>query len=105
MTKPSGSPNEQSANSRGRAGRRGNHDVTANGRPETVTLSVDARGLIDGLQLAAAPTQAGPPVPATWSVVDKQVEQAAPQTRLLVAGVNGGACRPASCRPSRPGLS
>jgi Beta-lactamase enzyme family len=69
-------------------------NVTANGQPETVTLSVDAHGLIDGLRLAAAPTQAAPPVPATWAAVDKQVEQAAPQTRLLVASVSGGACRP-----------
>ena len=69
-------------------------NVTDNGHPQTVTLSVDAHGQIDGLRLAAAPTQAAPPVPATWAAVDKQVEQAAPRTRLLVASVSGGDCRP-----------
>jgi hypothetical protein len=41
-------------------------NVTANGQPETVTLSVDARGLIDGLRLAAAPTQAAVAAATVW---------------------------------------
>ncbi len=68
--------------------------VSLNGQPETVTLSVDAHGLIDGLRLAAEPSQPALPVPTTWAGVDKQVQQAAPQTRLLVARViTGGGCQ------------
>jgi hypothetical protein len=32
-------------------------------------------------------------VPTTWAGVDKQIQQAAPQTRLLVARVTGGGCQ------------
>ena len=32
-------------------------------------------------------------MPATWAAVDRQVQQAAPQTRLLVARVTGGGCQ------------
>ena len=32
-------------------------------------------------------------MPTTWAAVDKQVQQAAPQTRLLVARVTGGGCK------------
>ena len=32
-------------------------------------------------------------MPTTWAGVDKQVQQAAPQTRLLVARVTGGGCQ------------
>jgi hypothetical protein len=67
--------------------------VSLNGQPETVSLSVDAHGLIDGLRLAAEPSQPALPVPTTWAGVDKQVQQAAPQTRLLVARVTGGGCQ------------
>ena len=67
--------------------------VSLNGQPETVTLSVDAHGLINGLRLAAEPSQPALPVPTTWAGVDKQVQQAAPQTRLLVARVTGGGCQ------------
>ena len=67
--------------------------VTDNGQPQTVSVSVDAHGLINGLGLAAA---APPPVftvPTTWAAVDRQIQQAAPQTRLLVARVSGGGCQ------------
>jgi Beta-lactamase enzyme family/ORF 12 gene product N-terminal len=67
--------------------------VTDNGQPQTVSLSVDAHGLINGLALAAGAQQPALTVPATWAAVDKQVQQAAPQTRLLVARVTGGACQ------------
>ena len=67
--------------------------VTDNGQPQFVTLNVDAHGLINGLLLSAASPQPALPVPATWSGVDKQVQQAAPQTRLLVAKISGGACQ------------
>jgi beta-lactamase family protein len=67
--------------------------VTANGQPRIVILSVDAHGLINGLRLTAEPAQPVPAVPTTWAAVDKQVQQAAPQTRLLVAKVTGGACQ------------
>jgi hypothetical protein len=67
--------------------------VSLSGQPETVTLSVDAHGLINGLRLAAEPSQPVPTVPATWAAVDRQIQQAAPQTRLLVARVSGGACQ------------
>ena len=67
--------------------------VTDNGQPQTVSVSVDVHGLIDGLGLAPA---APPPVftvPATWAAVDRQIQQAAPQARLLVARVSGGGCQ------------
>jgi hypothetical protein len=67
--------------------------VTANGQPQIVILDVDAHGLINGLRLTAEPAQPAPTVPTTWAAVDKQVQQAAPQTRLLVARVTGGACQ------------
>jgi beta-lactamase class A len=67
--------------------------VTDNGQPQIVILSVDAHGLINGLRLTAEPAQPVPAVPTTWAAVDKQVQQAAPQTRLLVARVTGGACQ------------
>jgi beta-lactamase class A len=69
-------------------------NATVNGQRQTVTVDVDAHGLINGLQLAPAPPQPAPPVPATWAAADEQIEQAAPQVRLLVASVSGGACRP-----------
>ena len=67
--------------------------VTDNGQPQTVSVSVDVHGLINGLGLAPA---APPPVftvPTTWAAVDRQIQQAAPQTRLLVARVTGGGCQ------------
>src|SRR5215469_3399210 len=56
--------------------------VTAAGQPQLVTLTVDAHGLIDGLRLAAEPSQPAIPVPTTWAAVDKQIQQTAPQARL-----------------------
>ena len=70
--------------------------VSLNGQPETVSVSVDAHGLINGLGLAAAAPQPALTVPTTWAAVDRQIQQAAPQTRLLVARVSGGAL------PDRP---
>jgi beta-lactamase class A len=67
--------------------------VTDNGQPQLVSLGVDAHGLINGLELAAEPSQPALPVPATWAGVDKQVQQAAPQARLLVARLSGGGCQ------------
>jgi len=67
--------------------------VTDNGQRQTVSLSVDAHGLINGLALAAGTQQPALTVPATWAGVDKQVQQAAPQARLLVAKISGGACQ------------
>jgi len=69
-------------------------NATVNGQPQTVSVDVDAHGLINGVGLAPAPPQPAPPVPVTWAAADKQIEQAAPQVRLLVASVSGGACRP-----------
>ena len=66
--------------------------VTDNGQPQIVSLSVDAHGLINGLELAASTPQPALTVPATWAAVDRQVQQAAPQIRLLVARVTGGGC-------------
>ena len=68
--------------------------VSLNGQPETVSVSVDARGLINGLELVAGTPQLALTVPTTWAAVDRQIQQAAPQTRLLVARVSGGgACQ------------
>ena len=67
--------------------------VTDNGQPQIVSLGVDAHGLINGLELAASTPQPALTIPATWAAVDKQVQQAAPQTRLLVARVTGGGCQ------------
>jgi hypothetical protein len=67
--------------------------VTDGGQPQIVSLSVDAHGLINGLELAPEPSQPALTVPATWAAVDRQVQQAAPQTRLLVARVTGGGCQ------------
>lgn len=67
--------------------------VTANGQPRIVIVSVDAHGLINGLRLTAEPAQPVPAVPTNWAAVDKQIQQAAPQTRVLVARITGGACQ------------
>ena len=67
--------------------------VSHNGQPETVSLSVDAHGLINGLELVAGTPQPALTVPTTWAAVDRQIQQAAPQTRLLVARVTGGGCQ------------
>ncbi|MGP8207173.1 MAG: serine hydrolase [Acidimicrobiales bacterium] len=69
--------------------------VTVNGATKlTVSLAVDAHGLISGLFLrpAGAPPSA-PPVPSTWAGVDRMVRSVAPQVRLLVASVGGGTCQ------------
>lgn len=67
--------------------------VTVNGQPQMISLDVDAHGLINGLLLSTATQPPALPVPTTWAGVDKQVQQAAPRTRLLVARVTGGACQ------------
>jgi Beta-lactamase enzyme family/ORF 12 gene product N-terminal len=67
--------------------------ITDNGQPQIVGLSVDAHGLINGLELAPEPSQPALTVPATWAAVDRQVQQAAPQTRLLVARLTSGGCQ------------
>jgi hypothetical protein len=61
----------------------------------SVSLAVDASGLISGLFLrpAGAPPTA-PPVPSTWAGVDHMVRSVAPDARLLVASVTGGTCQP-----------
>jgi Beta-lactamase enzyme family/ORF 12 gene product N-terminal len=70
--------------------------VTANGQTQLkVSMAVDSAGLISGLLLQPAGTPtAPPPVPTTWAAVDRQVSSVAPQVRMLVAAVNGNACRP-----------
>ncbi len=68
--------------------------VTENGTtPVTVTVSVDAKGLISGLVFGRATTQAAPPVPASWAALDQQVKSAAPKVELTVARVSGGSCQ------------
>jgi len=67
--------------------------VTANGQPQMVSLAVDAHGLINGLLFSTATPMPTFTVPTTWAAVDRQVQQAAPQTRLLVARITGGACQ------------
>ena len=56
-----------------------------------VWLTVDRRGLISWLRISPAITV---PPPATWAGVDAALRSVAPQVRLLVADVTGGACRP-----------
>jgi beta-lactamase class A len=70
--------------------------VTANGQTQLkVSMAVDSAGLISGLLLQPAGTPTAlPPVPTTWAAVDRQVSSVAPQVRMLVAAVNGNACRP-----------
>jgi beta-lactamase class A len=70
--------------------------VTANGQTQLkVSMAVDSAGLISGLLLQPAGTPTAlPPVPTTWAAVDRQVGSVAPQVRMLVAAVNGSACRP-----------
>ncbi len=66
--------------------------VTANGTTRLkVSMTVDASGLISGLLLQ--PDNAVP-VPSSWAGVQRQVASVAPRTRLLVASVSGGTCRP-----------
>jgi hypothetical protein len=70
--------------------------VTANGQSKlSVSLNVDASGLIRGLVLraaGAAPTP--PPAPASWSGVEHAIRSAAPRVSFLTAAVSGGTCRP-----------
>ncbi|MGH3258112.1 MAG: serine hydrolase [Streptosporangiaceae bacterium] len=70
--------------------------ITANGQTQLrVSMAVDSAGLISGLLLQPAGTPpAPPPLPTTWAGVDRQVRSVAPQVRMLVAAVNGNACRP-----------
>lgn len=70
--------------------------VTENGASQLqVSLSVDSAGLINGLLLQPAGAQPTmPPVPTTWAGVERQVRSAAPQVKMLVAQVSGGACQP-----------
>jgi hypothetical protein len=70
--------------------------VTVNGQTQLkVSMAVDSAGLISGLLLQPAGTPAAlPPVPTTWAEVDRQVSSVAPEVRMLVAAVNGNACRP-----------
>jgi len=56
-----------------------------------MTLEVDARGLISGLDFLGWVI---PPVPTTWQGVDAAIGSVAPQVRLLVAEVAGGSCQP-----------
>jgi Beta-lactamase enzyme family/ORF 12 gene product N-terminal len=56
----------------------------------TVTLGVDAEGLISGLTLKPLL----PATPTTWTAVDAAVCSVAPDVHLLVADTTGGACRP-----------
>ena len=68
--------------------------------PVTVNLSVDTGGLIGGLRFvpgtgtgSTGPSSA-PSVPSTWAAVDAQIQRAVPTSRLLVAQLSAGACRP-----------
>jgi beta-lactamase class A len=56
-----------------------------------VLLTVDSRGLINGLRIS--PDTTGP-TPATWAGVDAALHLVAPQVRLLVADVSNGSCQP-----------
>jgi beta-lactamase class A len=69
--------------------------VTVNRQTQLkVSMAVDSAGLISGLLLQPASTPSAPPVPTTWAGVDRQVSSVAPEVRMLVAAVNGNACRP-----------
>jgi hypothetical protein len=56
-----------------------------------VWLTVDGRGLINGLRLSPVTTGPGP---ETWADVDAAFRSVAPQVRLLVADVTDGSCDP-----------
>jgi beta-lactamase class A len=56
-----------------------------------VLLTVDSRGLINGLRISPDTTE---PTPATWAGVDAALHLVAPQVRLLVADVSNGSCQP-----------
>ncbi|HEY6749612.1 MAG TPA: serine hydrolase [Mycobacteriales bacterium] len=60
------------------------------GRQDRVTLVVDSRGLISGLDSGPVIPE---PVPTTWAGVDAALRSVAPQIRLLVANVTDGSCR------------
>jgi beta-lactamase class A len=57
--------------------------------PVQVWLTVDGRGLINGLRLSPVTTGPGP---ATWADVDAALRSVAPQVRLLVGDVTDGSC-------------
>ena len=67
-----------------------------------IGVSVDARGLISGLELQpagnspSAPTAPVPPlpVPATWAGVDTNIRSVAPAVRFLAASVTASGCTP-----------
>jgi beta-lactamase class A len=56
-----------------------------------VQLTIDSRGLINGLRISPDTTE---PTPATWAGVDAALRLVAPQVRLLVADVSNGSCQP-----------
>ena len=59
-----------------------------------MTIEVDARGLISGLEFGSALPVLPPSTPTTWPGVDAAIRSVAPQVRLLAAEVAGGSCRP-----------
>ncbi|RVX44032.1 beta-lactamase class A [Nonomuraea polychroma] len=63
--------------------------VAAGGTSYEVILSVDAAGLIDGLQFR-------PPAPTSWAELDERLSKVAPETGFLAAELTKrGDCRPA----------
>ena len=62
------------------------------GKQLSVSLSVDARGLISGLLLR--PVTSIAPAPTTWAGVDAALRSIAPDVRLFVGDVTHGACVP-----------
>lgn len=56
-----------------------------------VSMSVDAKGLISGLLIAAVVVF--PPTPKSWSAFDAMAHSVAPKVRVLVAKVVGNTCQ------------
>jgi beta-lactamase class A len=69
--------------------------VTANGQDKlSVSMAVDARGLIDDLVLRPAGSTTPPPAPTSWGGVRRDIRSVAPRAEFLVAALSGGTCRP-----------
>lgn len=65
--------------------------VQAGGKPYLLELSVDGRGLINGLRLTEPPEPQ--PAPASWAELDRRLRAVAPRVGFAAAEVTGRSCR------------
>lgn len=69
-------------------------EITSGATTLDLLISVDAAGLLDGLQATPPPTPQ--PTPVTWAELDERLAEVAPKTAFLAAEIlPDGSCKPA----------